>query len=384
MGDALDTTTPENTASTATTTALIITNPSLPHWIELTESKQFSRLLYTNPVCFLCCNSSSNDTGIGSSSRGENTAVLSGTEAFNSDAVIESPAPPKEQDQVKVINNYNINSHNNVMVLSWLTATNNTGQFMFSIHRRRHTASLLQLNISHEAEILIDNDKEEPPLQQKPSPGTYFTLSVPIQGMEEMVRAVGRVSGRYVNKFTSIPKDARTMQNNNEPEQISSVPSKTKNKKSRRSETNTGDVLIPGLKAIPIPASSKFTSPLFYIDGTVAYMTCQVVHIFDEHHNPDHYMVLGQIHSAQVLSTYWDVQKNIFRPMNTIIHNNKTNPNETTATTANHNNATTTATTATSTSQNRDSHRPVPPYLTFFGAQTFGYVVTTSTTTSDD
>ena len=30
-----------------------------PHWIELTEKKQFSRLLYTNPVCFLscaCCN----------------------------------------------------------------------------------------------------------------------------------------------------------------------------------------------------------------------------------------------------------------------------------------------------------------------------------------
>ena len=152
MDDAVDTTTPANNASTTTTnTALIITNPSLPHWIELTESKQFSRLLYTNPVCLLCCNSSSNDTGIGSSSRGENTAVISGTEAFNSDAAIESPAPPKEQDQVKVSN-----SHNNVMVLSWLTATNNTGQFMFSIHRRRHTASLLQLNISHEAEILIE------------------------------------------------------------------------------------------------------------------------------------------------------------------------------------------------------------------------------------
>lgn len=95
-------------------------------WIELNEPKQRSRLLYTNPVCFL------------STTTGDN--------------------------------------ERNVMTLSWLTSTNNEGRFMFSLNRRRNTASVLTL-------------------------GSNFCLSVPVKGMEELVRHVGRASGRWGSKF---------------------------------------------------------------------------------------------------------------------------------------------------------------------------------------
>ena len=73
-------------------------------WIDLKEPKQFCRLLYTNPVCFL------------------------------------STIATTEQQR-------------NVMVLSWLTATNNEGRFMFSLNRRRHTASHVRRE-----EAVIDDD----------------------------------------------------------------------------------------------------------------------------------------------------------------------------------------------------------------------------------
>jgi flavin reductase (DIM6/NTAB) family NADH-FMN oxidoreductase RutF len=62
-------------------------------WLELTLPKQFSRLLYTNPVCFL--STCSRDHG------------------------------------------------QNVMVVSWLTAINNEGRLVMSLCRRRHTVSML-------------------------------------------------------------------------------------------------------------------------------------------------------------------------------------------------------------------------------------------------
>lgn len=140
-------------------------------------------------------------------------------------------------------------------------------------------------------------------------------------------------------------------------------------KKSRKNKSLLqGDVVIPGLKAISIspPLSLQAAAvpppPLIYIDGTVAYMICQVVQILETHNdnNPDHYLLLGQIHGANVLSTYWDVQKNIFRPIITPSPHRK-DANDTT-TTNDHN------------CSNDPNDKPPPPYLTFFGAQTFGYV----------
>ena len=110
-------------------------------WVELHEKKEFSRLLYTNPVCFLSTSRTFEDGNNGS----------------------------KDDDDVG-------GASRNVMVLSWLTATNNEGRFMFSLNRHRHTASILR-------------------------EGCEFVLSVPTKGMEELVLSVGRCSGRWGSKF---------------------------------------------------------------------------------------------------------------------------------------------------------------------------------------
>mmetsp|Transcript_14850 Transcript_14850/g.34321 ORF Transcript_14850/g.34321 Transcript_14850/m.34321 type:complete len:226 (+) Transcript_14850:2320-2997(+) len=198
-------------------------------WIQLTEKKQFSRLLYTNPVCFL-------------------TTVDAETKTEN------------------------------VMVLSWLTATNNDGAFLFSLNRRRHTSTLL---------------KE----------GGVFGLSVPVRGMEDLVRSVGRASGRNESKF--------------------------------RRGTSGGSSGIPGLYAVPM-GNDHDSSSFFAVKGTVAHLQCHATRIQEPGAALDdqHFLVFAQVVGAFVHPSYWE-KKNVFSPSPTS-----------------------------------------PPYLTFFGSQTFGYVVT--------
>ena len=59
----------------------------------------------------------------------------------------------------------------NLMTISWLTAVDNDGGFACSVNQNRHTATLLAANPT-------------------------FTLSVPVAGMEALVRRVGSTSGR--------------------------------------------------------------------------------------------------------------------------------------------------------------------------------------------
>jgi flavin reductase (DIM6/NTAB) family NADH-FMN oxidoreductase RutF len=237
-------------------------------WLQLKDRKQWSRLLYTNPVCFLC-----------------------------------SGEP------------------HNVMVLSWLTATNNSGQFVFSLNRSRHTASLL----------LIHN--EDGSTLATPSNGTLFTLSVPVQGMEDMVRSVGQVSGAQVNKFgsasnTAAKVDLDVVDSHNQP--------LSKRQKKKLLSQNGADG-VPGLLAISPTLSAEHShdeTSLVCVDGTVAHMVCRVQQILDTTYNDDHWLVVAQIEAASVHPSYWDAAKNLFRPL------------------------------------------CAPPYLSFFGSQTFGYVMT--------
>ena len=69
-------------------------------FVHLQDAKSFSRLLYTNPVCLLA--------------------------TLNPSA---TPTPTR-----------------NVMVISWLTPTNNSGKFVMSVNKRRHTAGILVPN----------------------------------------------------------------------------------------------------------------------------------------------------------------------------------------------------------------------------------------------
>jgi flavin reductase (DIM6/NTAB) family NADH-FMN oxidoreductase RutF len=239
-------------------------------WIELTEPKQFSRLLYTNPVCFL--STVSND-----------------------------------------------DNKRNVMVISWLSATNNEGRFMASMNKRRHTASVLLSGVSE------------------------FCLSVPVEGMETLVRGVGGISGQFGSKF---PQDHVGQELPKELQQYGEDTTTSKRKRKRIMSA----MGIPGLEAVPfgVPTSSKMRvdsqpqiQQTFAIRGTVAHLKCSIYKLMEGAVDDDHLLILARVNAACVHPSYWDPNKNRFRPA-----------------------------------------QDVPPYLTFFGAQEFGYVVTQSTETS--
>jgi flavin reductase (DIM6/NTAB) family NADH-FMN oxidoreductase RutF len=314
-------------------------------WIELTEGKQFSRLLYTNPVCFLCTSSS----GCGSADDDANgdkspsTTTLPATSNATQDPTKSRPAASQ-----------------NVMVLSWLTATNNNGRFMFSLNRRRHSSTLLKSSSSSE-----------------------FTLSVPVQGMEELVRSVGSVSGHFGSKFPADYNDVLVVKSASSSSTFTPGPRMSKRQRKKEPRFPTG---IPQLERVSIgdpdhhPASgssnhgndddSHANSHCFAIQGTVAQLVCRVYRVMSSSPSPsslstpdpnetlssstqadsttcsiiddDHDLFLAEVIRARVRPAYFDDTKNLFRP----------------------------------------ATAETPPYLTFFGSQTFGYVVSSQDETS--
>lgn len=235
-------------------------------WLELTDGKQFGRLLYTNPVCFL--------------STSLNIAKPSN--------VAETTRPGSEQD----VPPRRQRLDRNVMVLSWLTATNNNGRFMFSINKRRYSASLL-------------NESPE------------FVLSVPVKGMEELVLNVGSVSGTWgVSKF---PIDSIEEALEETPQ--ASIRS-TKKKRGPRFPKG-----IPGLEATSLGPSFRRDEKdgLFAIKGTIAHLACHAYKLLNEASetdtddfliDQDHTLVLAEVTRAYVQPSYWDTAKNLFRPGN--------------------------------------------------------------------
>ncbi|GAX27722.1 hypothetical protein FisN_13Hh180 [Fistulifera solaris] len=218
-------------------------------WTKLTHGKELSRLLYPNPVCFLC-------TGSGDT--------------------------------------------RNVMVLSWLTATNNEGKLLFSIHKHRHSATLL--------------------LRRE-----QFVLSVPVHGMETLLRQVGSVSGAYGSKFPDF------VSKNHE---LDSVPNTRKQKRPRFPQG------IPGLRAISlneIDTTHETSGELFGVEGCVAFIACQIHQILPSSPiiDEDHWLVAAEMKAAWVHPDYWCSARNRFLPVSD----------------------------------------QVPSYLTFLGSQTFGQVV---------
>lgn len=232
------------------------------HWIDLKESKDFSRLLYTNPVCLL--------------------------------TTVNEISSPRQ----------------NVMVVSWLTATNNQGKFMMSINKNRHTAQILTLKESN----------------------VEFVLCVPVAGMETLVKNVGSVSGKWgKSKFWNDDPIAQD-------EDSQCDKSKASNNKKRRRFQNG----IEGLHTVEIGSSTeepKSESELFAVRGTVAHLKCCTYRIVDGKDgsaiDEDHHLILCEVRAAFVHRQYWNEEKKRFQP----------------------------------------TSKDVPPYLTFFGSQAFGYVV---------
>lgn len=209
--------------------------------------------------------------------------------------------------------------------------------------------------------------------------------------MEDLVLRVGSVSGRSVHKFPATAAAAALSQNNSNNSIINNNPlnhedttpttgastpeeevvvvapvSKRQRKKMQRQQQLQQDG-IPGLKAVPVGGhhcndDDNDADELFCIEGTVAHLVCRVTSMTtttttkrlegsddddgancinhdddsQEDHHHHHWLITAQVDRAYVLSSYWDADRNLFRP----------------------------------------GSPDTPPYLTFFGSQTFGYVVT--------
>lgn len=77
----------------------------------------------------------------------------------------------------------------------------------------------------------------------------------------------------------------------------------------------------------------QISTIIFGIRGTVAQLDCTIYNVMEDVIDSEHLLVLAQVQRAFVHPNYWDGDKNLFRPQTGL-----------------------------------------PPYLTFFGSQTFGYV----------
>lgn len=136
------------------------------------KEKRFSRLLYPNPVCFLC------------------------HREFGADSSVESSMKEDRLPQ------------DNVMVVSWLMSTNNHGKFLMSLNKRRCTAQGLVDAVSSLSDARFgvsaaeaSRGTQETMYPKNSARKARFTLCVPVAGMEELVLAVGSTSGRVASKF---------------------------------------------------------------------------------------------------------------------------------------------------------------------------------------
>ena len=245
-------------------------------WFHLTSGKEFSRLLYPNPVCFLCTSSSS-------------TAVPSRatTEAKQQDATSKG-----DDDTSRSLKDADKNENKkNVMIVSWLTASNNDGNFIMSLNRHRHSTNLL----------LQEENKD-------------FSLCIPISGMEDLILSVGSISGRFGSKFGR-SLDSQHQQEQQKEQQQQQQLSKRQLKKQKRQRWAIEG--IPGL--VPIPYGQNDTeesssSPVFAIQGTVAHLHCRLLSSSLGTIDDDHYLLTGKVIDAYCHSDYWDSDRNIFCP----------------------------------------------------------------------
>ena len=185
---------------------------------------------------------------------------------------------------------------------------------MFSINQRRFTARRL-------AASTVDGGD-----------AASFVLCVPVQGMEELIRNVGRTSGRFGSKF---PRDHEQPDKHNvsindgsSSELLTTTMSRRKRKRAPRFPHG-----IPGLQRVSVGNKSS-NDTLFAIQGTVAHLVCRLDRWMDDDDDTEHRLGRAQVTQAFVQSNYWNAQKNIFCPQHY-----------------------------------------APPYLTFFGLQTFGHVI---------
>lgn len=235
---------------------------SSPSWIPLTEATDWSRLLYPNPVCFLC-------TSIEVSSTKES-------------ADFEHHDTPTRRQR-------------NVMTISWLTATNNSGRFLMSLHKRRFTTKFFQ------------------------EQSQDFCLCVPTTRHSQLVLDVGKVSGHFGSKFTSSGSVERLVG----PPPPPPPPQGASKRQRRQWEQSTFAAHgIPGLVAVDFETATEHDSSgrslqdIFYIEGTVARMHCQVLQVVEGSSemlvDEDHVLVAAQVCRAYCRTDFWRAERRLF------------------------------------------------------------------------
>ena len=126
--------------------------------VSVRDPQQLSRMLYSNPVCLLGVSSR-----LGFEGGGEGVGMGVGVSA-------------------------------NCMVVSWLTALDNSGCLLLSLNANRHTLRML-LHNHHQLQHKGRKEGEEEG-EGGDECGAHFVLSVCVKGMEETLRQVGKCSGR--------------------------------------------------------------------------------------------------------------------------------------------------------------------------------------------
>jgi len=158
----------------------------------------FSRLLYTNPVCLLTTSvppephtsqptpsaapEISDAASVPPLAGAQKVAASPSSSSAAADAVDVASAsaigpaiPPQPATFIRSL------PRRNVMTISWLTPTSNHGEFVCSMHAGRYSAQLL----AHSAAAAGGADFV----------GATFVLSVPVAGMEQLVKSIGGCSG---------------------------------------------------------------------------------------------------------------------------------------------------------------------------------------------
>jgi len=235
-------------------------------FVHLVEGKDFSRLLYANPVCFLC--TPSNDE---------------------------------------------ICYQSNVMVISWLTAINNDGHFVMSINRRRHSAKYMA-TVGREFCLCVPVAGMEPLiLAVGGTSGRFGSKFMEEHSSGPCLSDTGNgdrnkeQSGHHATDAQPSVGEGSTAE----------VPlSKRQRKRLEREALRRG---IPDLVMQPYhdkeDDDDDSSSGLFYIQGTVASLRCRIYIVNkDDGIEDGHTIIFARILDAYCHSDYWNEEKKIFRP----------------------------------------------------------------------
>jgi flavin reductase (DIM6/NTAB) family NADH-FMN oxidoreductase RutF len=255
-----------------------------------------SRFLYPNPVVLLTV--SKPNTTIQES--GCSSDVLSTSTSHS----VETGAATVMSDSKELADKDDIIT--NIMTLSWLTAIDNHGHFIFSMNANRHTASLLfSVPIQQTTTMASESESESDQrihlstnqLANANEDGSYFVLSVPVDGMQDLVLKVGGISGRDCLPHGKIHHlGIKTCKPGLDP-------SKELSSTSTAIDTPS---LISKPKVHPLKNSlqtSSIPTSLIAVQGTAAHLICQVL---DTRIDFGHVIATAVIVDAYADPNYWD------------------------------------------------------------------------------